>query len=178
MKLKSLMMCGLLSAIVAGGVTTASQAADAPKPAGSVHKVAKKHFTKVGLLACRGERSVGYIIGSSMNLSCTFENARGGDIYEYYDGSITKLGPDIGFKNSETLLWAVYAPSYQVPDGRLDGNYVGVSASAGIVVGVGANVLVGNLKDNINLVPLSVSGNRGLNASAGIGALNLRSVSR
>ncbi|WP_136658925.1 DUF992 domain-containing protein [Nitratireductor sp. XY-223] len=136
----------------------------------------KRHFTKIGMLSCTSQGGFGYVIGSSSDLSCTFKNRHAGQAFEHYNGSITKVGPDIGFKRSERLLWAVYAPSYQVPQGRLDGTYVGVSAAAGLGIGVGANVLVGNLKNNLNLVPVSVSGNIGLNASAGIGALTLSSA--
>ena len=52
---------------------------------------------------------------------------------------------------------------------------MGVSAAASVGLGVGANVLVGNLRNNINLVPISVSGSIGLSAAAGIGALTLNS---
>lgn len=178
-----IMKFGSLMAVAGFAVATAlsslapALAADAPKHAAPAHPAAKKHFTKVGLLACKSQGGFGYIIGSSTDLDCTFENARGGKLYEYYNGTITKVGPDIGFKTRETLLWAVYAPSFQVPGGRLDGTYVGVSASVGLGLGFGANVLAGNLKNNLNLVPLSVSGSVGLNAAAGIGALTLNSAS-
>lgn len=177
MKIRSLMTAAGIAAATAVTTLLPVQAADAPRHAAPAQPAAKKHFTKVGLLACKSQGGFGYIIGSSTDLSCTFENARGGKLYEFYDGSITKVGPDIGFKTRETLLWAVYAPSFQVPGGRLDGTYVGVSASVGVGLGFGANVLAGNLKNNLNLVPLSVSGSVGLNASAGIGALTLHSAS-
>ncbi len=177
MKFGSLIAAAGLAAATTLASFAPGQAADTPRPPAPVQPVAKKHFTKVGLLACQSQGGFGYIIGSSTDLSCTFENARGGDLYEFYDGSITKVGADIGFTKRETLLWAVYAPSFQVPGGRLDGTYVGVTASASVGVGIGANVLVGNLKNNINLVPVSVSGSVGLNAAAGIGALTLHSAS-
>ena len=151
------------------------QAADTPPEEIPQAAAPKRHFTKVGMLRCSSDGGFGYVIGSSSDLSCTFTNHRAGQAHEYYSGSITKVGPDIGFKSRERLIWAVYAPSYQVPQGRLDGTYIGVSAAAGLGIGVGANVLVGNLKNNLNLVPVSVSGNVGLNASAGIGALTLSS---
>jgi hypothetical protein len=176
MKLRTLATAVGFALAAAGMSFAPAVAADTPRPAAPVQPASKQHFAKVGLLTCSSGGGFGYIIGSSAKLSCTFENARGGSLYEYYDGSITNFGPDIGFKKSETLIWAVYAPSYQVPQGRLDGTYVGVSASASVGLGVGANVLVGNLKNNLNLVPLSVSGSVGLNASAGIGALTLSSA--
>ena len=155
---------------------TTAMAADTPQPPAPVEPAPKQHFTKVDLLACTSSRSIGYVIGSSTYLTRTFENARGGEPFEYYDGTIVRVGPDIGFTRRGRLLWAVYAPSYQVPNGRLDGTYVGISATASVGLGVGANVLVSNLKNNLNLVPISVSGSIGLNAAAGIGALTLNSA--
>ena len=171
----------IAAAIIAAMATTFLQAAplsaaDTPLPAAPEPVAPKRHFSKVGMLTCDSQGGFGYVIGSSSDLTCTFKNARGDHSYEYYSGSITKVGPDIGYKSREKLVWAVYAPSYQVPQGRLDGTYVGVSAAAGVGLGLGANVLVGNLKNNLNLVPVSVSGSIGLNASAGIGALTLTSA--
>ena len=151
---------------------SAANAADTPS-APAPETAQKQHLTKIGMLTCDSYGSVGWVIGSSSDLACTFKNRRGGN--EYYTGDITKVGPDIGFKRHERLIWAVYAPSYQVPRGRLDGTYVGVSAAAGLGLGFGANVLTGNLRNNLNLVPISVTANVGLNASAGIGALTLTS---
>ncbi|MEX3008499.1 DUF992 domain-containing protein [Hoeflea sp. TYP-13] len=172
MKIKKL-ATALVAAMAASFLhTAASNAADTP-PAPTPEPAQKRHLTKVGMLTCDSYGGFGYVIGSSSDLSCTFKNRHGS--HEYYSGDITKLGPDIGYKRHERLVWAVWAPSYQVPQGRLDGTYLGVSAAAGLGLGVGANVLVGNLNNNLNLVPVSVSANVGLNASAGIGALTLTS---
>ncbi|MEM6462169.1 MAG: DUF992 domain-containing protein [Pseudomonadota bacterium] len=172
MKTHTLARTGIAAAAAVFLQASSVLAADTPPPP-VPENTEKRHLTKVGLLTCDSYRDFGYVIGSSSDLACTFENRRGGN--EYYTGAITKVGPDIGFKNQERLVWAVYAPSYQVPRGRLDGTYVGVSAAAGLGLGFGANVLVGNLKNNLNLVPLSLTANVGLNASAGVGALTLTS---
>ena len=175
MKLKTMATVLGITIAPAGVTAFPASAADTPQPPAPIQPASKQHLTKVGLLTCNTSRSIGYVIGSSTDLTCTFENARGGELFEHYDGTITRVGPDIGFTKRGRLLWAVYAPSYQVPQGRLDGTYVGVSAAASVGLGVGANVLVGNLRNNINLVPISVSGSVGLSAAAGIGALTLNS---
>ena len=51
----------------------------------------------------------------------------------------------------------------------LKGTYVGST----VVAGVGANALVGGSNHSVALQPLSVQGQVGLNAAAGIGALDL-----
>lgn len=174
--MKPISLRSILGLTLSGLLCAPTLAADTPPAPDPAPPAAKRHFSKVGLLTCRSPGGIGYVIGSSQDYSCIFENARGGELFEHYDGTITRVGPDIGFKRNERLIWAVYAPSHQVPNGRLDGTYVGVSATAGLGLGVGANVLVGNLKNNLNLVPISVSASIGLNASAGIGALTLSSA--
>ena len=51
----------------------------------------------------------------------------------------------------------------------LNGTYVGAT----VVAGVGANALVGGSNHSVALQPLSVQGQVGLNAAAGIGTLDL-----
>ncbi len=132
-------------------VSAADLAGTPPAPAPAY----KQRFVKIGLLSCLNDGSFGWIIGSHKDLQCRFE---GQGSRELYAGSMTKVGADIGFTAKEKLVWAVYAPSHQVPPGTLAGTYVGLSANAEVGLGLGANVLGGNFRDNINLVPLSVSG--------------------
>jgi hypothetical protein len=72
------------------------------------------------------------------------------------------------------IIWQVIAPSSTLRDGALEGSYGGVSASATVGVGVGANVLIGGFEKSIALQPISIEGNTGLNVAAGIGAINLK----
>jgi hypothetical protein len=58
----------------------------------------------------------------------------------------------------------------------LAGTYVGGSAEATVVAGVGANALVGGSNRSVALQPLSVSGQVGLNIAAGVAGLDLRYV--
>ena len=54
------------------------------------------------------------------------------------------------------------------------GGYGGVSAGAAVGVGVGANALIGGLGNSFALQPVSVEGQTGLNAFAGVASLELR----
>ncbi|MEO9169039.1 MAG: DUF992 domain-containing protein [Aestuariivirga sp.] len=125
---------------------------------------------KVGVLECTVAPGVGLILGSSKKVSCAFKsNGR----TEYYHGTTGKLGVDIGFTNKSYLSWVVFAPG-EVHRGALAGSYVGASAQATVIAGLGANVLVGGWSDSINLQPLSVQGQTGLNVAAGLASLNLQ----
>lgn len=126
---------------------------------------------KVGTLTCDEEGGWGLILGSNRAVHCTFQE---GDKSERYDGSITKIGVDVGYKGSGVIIWAVVAPSADVGPGALAGTYGGATASATAGVGVGAHALVGGNGNSITLQPLSIEGNTGLNVAAGIAGLNLK----
>jgi hypothetical protein len=127
---------------------------------------------KVGVLTCNVDSGWGYILGSSKDVRCNFVPNRG--YGEHYAGSISKVGVDIGYTKGGVLIWDVVAPSSDMRPGALEGGYGGVSASATVGAGVGANVLLGGFDKSIALQPVSIEGNTGLNVAAGIGALNLK----
>ena len=127
---------------------------------------------KVGNLTCNVSSGWGFVFGSSRGLNCTY--AGPGGRYEYYVGQIMKFGVDIGYTEGGVLIWGVFAPSSDVREGALQGDYAGATASITAGVGAGANVLIGGLDKSIALQPLSVEGNRGLNVAAGVGAISLR----
>jgi Protein of unknown function (DUF992) len=130
-----------------------------------------KSGVKVGILSCHVAGGAGFIIGSSKGVDCIYDPASGAR-REHYSGSIGKLGIDIGVTNQATLEWVVFAPG-KINKGALRGTYTGASAEATVVVGLGANVLVGGFKKGINLQPLSVQGQTGLNIAAGVASLKL-----
>ena len=126
---------------------------------------------KVGVLTCNVASGWGFVFGSSKDLHCVFRQNDRTPVH--YAGSISKFGVDLGYTEGGVLIWAVVAPTSDVRPGALNGDYVGASASATAGVGAGANVLIGGFDKSIDLQPLSVSGNRGLNVAAGVGAINL-----
>ena len=132
---------------------------------------------QVGILECAGGPSVGYLIGSSAGLNCVFRPStrRGG---ESYAGSMNRFGLDVGYTAGTGLGWLVFAPSRNLASGALAGHYAGVSANASVLVGGGANVLVGGLNNSITLQPVSVQGQTGLNVAATVTGVDLQSVGR
>lgn len=128
--------------------------------------------SEVGILTCDIAPAIGVIIGSKQDVDCVFKPHRGRYGMEHYSGTITKLGVDVGFINGGRVAWAVWAPTVR-PEGALKGRYVGASANAAIGVGFGTNVLTGGSWKTISLQPISVQGQRGLNAAVGISRLKL-----
>lgn len=148
------------AAALVGAVAFAGQAEAAP--AG----------VKVGTLTCNVSSGWGFVFGSSRDLHCTFHPSA--HPREHYEGTISKFGVDIGYTEGGVLVWAVFAPSSDIREGALQGDYAGATASATVGVGLGANVLIGGLDKSIALQPVSFEGNKGLNVAAGIGAISLK----
>jgi hypothetical protein len=127
----------------------------------------------LGTLTCNVAGGIGFVFGSSKDLSCLFTRTNG--TAEKYTGSIKKFGIDVGFTKEAQLVWLVFAPGNVAP-GAVAGSYGGATASATVGVGAGANVLVGGSNKQITLQPVSVEGSVGLNAAAGIGVVELQYV--
>ena len=129
-----------------------------------------KSGVNVGSLTCNVAGGVGFVFGSSKELNCLF--ARGDGVAEPYKGSINKYGVDIGFTKEAHVVWLVFAPG-TVANGSLAGSYAGVTASAAVGLGLGANVLIGGSNKQITLQPVSVEGSVGLNVAAGVAEVQL-----
>ena len=127
----------------------------------------------VGTLTCNVAGGIGFVFGSSKDLSCLFTRTNG--TAERYSGSIKKFGIDVGFTKEAQMVWLVFAPGSIAP-GAVAGSYAGATASGTVGVGAGANVLVGGSNKQVTLQPVSVEGSIGLNAAAGIGVVELQFV--
>ncbi len=129
---------------------------------------------QAGTLSCDISAGIGLIVGSQRTLNCSFTPSIPGPI-EFYNGTLTKFGLDLGITGGGVMVWAVYSPTSR-PAGALAGTYAGASAEASIVAGVGANVLLGGSNRTVALQPLSVQGQSGLNIAAGVAGIELRWV--
>ena len=166
-KLRGLIIAlGFAVALAASAPSARAQGA-APAPASSSGGAA----VRAGYLTCHVAAGWGFIFGSSRKLACAYALQPG--YTEYYTGSITKFGADIGYLSSGVILWAVLAPTTQLGQGALTGHYGGATASAAVGVGAGANVLVGGFNSSIALQPVSIEGQNGLNVAAGVVAMTL-----
>jgi hypothetical protein len=127
---------------------------------------------RVGTLTCHEASGWGFVFGSSRDLNCVL--ARSGGAVERYSGTISKFGVDIGYSKSAVVVWGVIAATSDMRPGSLAGGYGGVTGSASVGAGGGANVLVGGFGRSITLQPVSIQGDTGLNVAAGVEGLNLK----
>ena len=167
---KSLVLAALGACLTVGAATIAA-AQTPPKPGAT--QSAGKSGANAGSLTCNVAGGVGFVFGSSKNLSCLFTRTNG--VAERYTGTIKRYGVDIGFTKEAQIVWLVFAPGSIAP-GSLAGSYAGATASATVGVGAGANVLIGGSNDQVTLQPVSVEGSVGLNVAAGIAAVDLKYV--
>lgn len=127
---------------------------------------------QVGVLTCSVEPGIGFIIGSSKDMTCKFR--RDGHKTETYEGNIKKLGLDIGVTGATEIVWLVFSgSSTKYGPGSLAGTYVGGSAEATIGIGLGGNFLIGGSSQGYALQPWSIQGQVGLNYSVAFAGLTL-----
>lgn len=127
---------------------------------------------EVGTLTCDGKGSVGLILGSKEKLVCRFTTT-GGKVVQRYDGTITRVGLDIGTRGKSVMIWTVLGSTSNLTGKALGGTFSGVSADVAAGIGVGANILIGGNDKSVVLQPLSVSGGQGLNIAVGVSGLQL-----
>ncbi|HEY0855007.1 MAG TPA: DUF992 domain-containing protein [Devosia sp.] len=127
---------------------------------------------QVGRLSCDVDGGVGFIIGSSKDMTCKF--IRKGHKTETYYGNIKKLGLDVGITDRTRIEWLVFsASSTKVGKGSLRGTYVGGSAEASLGAGLGANWLIGGSRKGFALQPWSVQASTGVNLTWAFSGLTL-----
>ena len=160
-----------IGAVLAVALATAGVARAADMSAPVPYQDDERNGVKIGMLECDVGGGLGYVIGSAKEVACTFRSTKGR--VETYTGNIKKLGVDIGWTRQGKIVWAVFAPVAGYHHGALSGLYLGATAEASVVAGLGANVLVGGTGGSIALQMVSVTGNSGLNAAAGGRALTL-----
>lgn len=139
--------------------------------------MAQQDGVELGMLDCLIEGDIGMIIGSSRDITCTFNSTDSALAPEGYVGVVNRFGLDVGVTGDQVMQWLVLAPTADYLDpGGLEGNYVGASADASVGVGGGANVLIGGSQDTISLQPVSVQGQTGLNLALGVTEFQLRAA--
>ncbi len=154
-----------LSAIAIGGLALGPVSAQESIPTSAPERV------KAGILTCDISAGLGLIIASQKQVSCMFTPSEPGP-REVYFGTINKFGLDIGGTVGGEMAWAVFAPTTR-RFGALAGHYGGASAEATVGLGAGANVLVGGSRRTVELQPVSVQGQAGLNLAVGVASLDL-----
>jgi hypothetical protein len=149
----------VLAALAAPADAQTPAPSPVPSPAG---------WTQVGVLTCKLNPSIGFIIAGHQSMQCNYAPATAGPP-QAYEGAINTVGLDIGVTAGGVLAWTVFAPTQGAPAGALAGEYIGAS-------GAGANVLLGGSGRTFALQLLSLQGSIAVNIALGVSMLKLRVV--
>ena len=134
---------------------------------------APANWIQVGMLSCKLNPSIGFIIAGHQTMECRFTQNPPLPP-QAYEGALNMVGLNIGITMGGVLGWAVFAPTVGAPAGALAGEYVGASGDIGLGLGVGANVLIGGSGRTFALQPVSLEGSVAVNVALGVSALKLR----
>jgi hypothetical protein len=163
----------ILAVAGAMAMTSAASAASTHHNRKPAEKVVSQPKQRLGTLSCEVAGGIGLLVGSSRAVDCQFKQRTGK--VERYTGTIGKLGLDVGVTGKSYISWVVVnTEPTTIGQGSLAGTYVGASARASVVIGLGANALVGGNAKNFGLQPLSAEAGLGLNVAAGVSRLQLR----
>jgi hypothetical protein len=94
----------------------------------AINSAVAQDRVQAGTLVCNTSMEFGVIVGSREALNCTFTPSVPGPI-QSYNGTITKLGLDLGATARGVIVWLVYAPT-TLRTGELAGSYVGATGEA------------------------------------------------
>src|SRR5213595_3895962 len=131
-------------------------------------------WTQVGMLSCKLNPSIGFIIFGHQSMECRFTQDRFPP--QAYEGALNTVGIDLGVSAGGVLGWAVFAPTAGPPPGALAGEYVGATGEVGLGLGAGVNVLMGGSGRSFALQPVSLQGSVAVNVTLGLSGLQLRAV--
>ncbi|MGB9395076.1 MAG: DUF992 domain-containing protein [Pseudolabrys sp.] len=145
-------------------------------PAGPAPAQARGNWTQVGMLTCKLNPSIGFVIAGHQSMECRYVPSNPANPPQAYLGALNTVGIDIGITAGGVLGWAVLAPTVGIPAGALAGEYVGASGDLGIGLGAGANVLIGGSGRTFALQPVSVEGSIAVNVTLGVSGLKLRAA--
>ena len=132
-------------------------------------------WTQIGMLSCKLNPSIGFIIFGHQSMECRFTQS---DRFppQAYEGALNTVGIDLGVSAGGVLGWAVLAPTAGPPPGALAGEYVGATSEIGLGLGAGVNVLMGGSGRSFALQPVSLEGSVAVNVTLGLSGLQLRAV--
>lgn len=130
----------------------------------------------LGAIVCtKGDIPFGktYVLYSEQEMDCTYYGVGGPQKYKGKEGIL--LGVDLQYRQSESMTYFVLGGTWDAAK-SLEGNYIGVQASA--TVGIGATAQVGliGVGSNISLIPLGLGGGIGFGVSGGISHLSLKRI--
>ena len=86
-------------------------------PFGARAQAPGQSWTQSGMLTCKLNPSIGFVIFGHQSMECRFVSSAPLPA-QIYEGALNTVGIDIGIVGTGGLAWAVLAPTTGVPAGR------------------------------------------------------------
>ncbi len=122
-------------------------------------------------LRCTVAGGFGFFVAGQRAANCVYYRADG--IVEFYVGSSSRVGADIGPLNAQRLAFKVRTAGPPTP-GALQGDFVGAAVGVSIGEGASTEALVGGAGGGATLLPIDYPYYTGLNVTAAFGVLHLQ----
>lgn len=123
-----------------------------------------------GELRCNVAGGFGYAVVGQRGITCVYYRRDG--TVEFYVGSSSRLGVDLGSLNARRLAFRVGGVDPSEP-GQLAGRFLGVAAGATVGFGASTEALVGGATGKAVLTPLDNFDDTGINFTAAVGTFDL-----
>ena len=123
-----------------------------------------------GDLRCTVAGGLGAIVAAQRALTCVYYRPDG--VTEFYTGSSSRLGLDLGATNAVRLAFHVAGADPNAP-AALDGGFGGPGVGVTIGSGIGASALIGGRTGAVALLPIANTSLTGIDISAGLSVLTL-----
>ncbi|MDP3896599.1 MAG: DUF992 domain-containing protein [Mesorhizobium sp.] len=130
---------------------------------------------QAGILNCAIGPSVGFIVATPAQMTCTFYPSSGKPA-ENYTGIVTKAGVGAGIVAGTALSWAVFDLQDTFATKGLAGTYAGASGEMAMGLGLGVNVLFGGSNESLVLSPISIQGSVAVGGGVGVTLMQLTRV--
>ncbi len=121
-------------------------------------------------LRCNVAGGFGYAVVGQRGITCVYYRPDG--TTEFYVGSSSQLGIDLGSLNARRLAFRVGGTDPSAP-GQLAGTFVGAAAGVTVGFGVSTEALIGGATGHAVLTPLDNFDDTGINFTTAVGTFNL-----
>ncbi|MBX9943806.1 MAG: DUF992 domain-containing protein [Reyranella sp.] len=127
----------------------------------------------IGSLTCNIAAGTGYVLASRKKMDCVFLGKDGVSTAQY-EGTINKVGIDIGYTKAVHTIWRVYSLGSARAPNQIGGTYVGEQGTAAAGGQAGGNWIYGGPNAEIGMVASGIVQDAGYNLAMGIAEMTIK----
>ena len=127
----------------------------------------------IGSLTCNIAAGTGYVLASSKKMDCVFLGKDGISTAQY-EGTINKVGIDIGYTKAVHTIWRVYSLGSDRKANQIAGTYVGEQGTAAAGSQAGGNWIYGGPNAEIGMVASGIVKDAGYNLAMGVAEMTIK----